>query len=415
MIIQRRRTTQVKVGSLKIGSEAPIAVQSMTNTPTCDISATLAQIHALTNAGSELVRITINDDKAAAAAIAICRTLKKEGLHVPVIGDFHFNGHRLLTSHPDLAAGLAKYRINPGNLGRGESHDIHFQQIIQVAIDHDKPVRIGVNSGSVDPALLESMMKDNAVRETPMSSRKILCETMVESALQSAAYAMRLGLPEDHIVLSAKASDLQDVVWIYQTLSQRCRFPLHMGLTEAGSARQGIVSSAAAMAILLQQGIGDTIRVSLTPEGPHDRTQEVLVCHDILQSLGLRFFHPRIISCPGCGRTSSNLFQNLTKSVKIYVHDRLADWQKYCPDIGKLRIAVMGCVVNGPGESRHADIGISLPGDNENPNRIPVYIRGELAQTICAPDIEQKFFRILEDFVRTEFSTNRKGEQHGRL
>jgi len=413
MTIHRRHTTLVQVGSLYIGSEAPIIIQSMTNTPTADIPATLAQIHELAAAGSEMIRITINNDAAAQAAVEICRTLERDGILIPIIGDFHFNGHRLLSSFPELASCLAKYRINPGNLGCGEDHDAHFDRILQLAIKHDKPVRIGVNSGSIDPALLEAMMQDNAKREDPVSARQVLCETMVESALQSAAHALRLGLPEDHIILSAKASDLQDVVWIYQALATRCRFPLHIGLTEAGSARQGMVSSAAAMAILLQQGIGDTIRASLTPEDSRDRIQEVLVCRDLLQSLGLRVFHPRIISCPGCGRTSSKLFQNLANSVKLYVYDRLDIWQRQHPDIGHLRIAVMGCVVNGPGESRHADIGISLPGSNDNPNRIPVYIQGKLAQTLSGPDIENQFFRILEEFVQTQFSTNTKGEQHG--
>lgn len=400
MQIQRRQTTQVFIGKTGIGSDFPVAVQSMTNTPTADFDATLMQIQQLAQAGSELVRITINDEAAARSAVKICQHLRSNGINTPIIGDFHFNGHRLLSDGPELAELLSKYRINPGNLGRGGKHDAHFQDIIRIAVAHQKPVRIGVNSGSVDPDLLQQMKEDGA-KNFPLDKEEGtgLCDAMVESALQSARRAIELGLPEDKIILSAKASEIQDLIYIYRTLAHKCRFPLHLGLTEAGAAEQGIVSSAAAMAILLQEGIGDTMRVSLTPDESCSRTKEVEICQHILQSLGVRFFYPKIISCPGCGRTSTKLFQQLLKTVRKYVSENFSRWQKEHPGVERMTIAVMGCVVNGPGESKHADIGISLPNGAEDPTAIPVYIRGAHAKTLKGEHAAGEFLSLLEEFI----------------
>jgi len=389
-----------------VGGTHPIVVQSMTNTDTADAAATAAQVRALHAAGSELVRVTVNTDDAARAVPAIVAEVD-----VPVIGDFHYNGHLLLTKHPACARALAKYRINPGNVGT-KRRDDNFRTIIQVAIDEGKPVRIGVNWGSLDQQLLTEMMDANAALAEPRDARDVTMDAMVESAMRSAELAEQAGLPHDRIILSAKVSGVQDLVAVYRMLAERADYPLHLGLTEAGMGTKGVIASTAGLSILLQEGIGDTIRVSLTPRPGGDRTEEVEVAQQVLQSLGLRSFTPQVTACPGCGRTTSTFFQEMAEEIQSYLRERRAGWQARFPGSEALRVAVMGCVVNGPGESKHADIGISLPGTAEEP-KAPVYVDGALKTTLKGDSIVADFLRILEDYVETRFgSANRTSERH---
>jgi (E)-4-hydroxy-3-methylbut-2-enyl-diphosphate synthase len=390
------------VGQVPLGAAHPVVVQSMTNTDTADAVATAAQAAALAAAGSELVRVTVNTREAAAAVPEIRRRLEERGVGVPLIGDFHYNGHLLLTEVPDCARALDKYRINPGNVGVGEKHDENFRRMIQVAVEHGKPVRIGVNWGSLDRALLTRLMDANARRPEPQADHAVVLEAMRESALRSAELAERFGLPHERIVLSAKVSDVGDLVAVYRALAVACDYPLHLGLTEAGLGMKGIVASTAALSILLGEGIGDTIRVSLTPAPGGDRADEVRVCQQILQSMGLRRFTPQVTSCPGCGRTTSTFFQELAAQVTAHIQSRIARWREVYPGVESLRIAVMGCVVNGPGESRHSDIGISLPGTGEEP-RAPVYVDGKLATTLKGDAIAEDFARMLDEYVEKRF------------
>jgi (E)-4-hydroxy-3-methylbut-2-enyl-diphosphate synthase len=392
----RRRTVSVSVGSVAVGSAHPIVVQSMTNTDTADVAATVAQVRALHAAGSELVRVTVNNDAAARAVPDIVAQVD-----VPVIGDFHYNGHLLLTKYPACAAALAKYRINPGNVGATRRDD-HFRTIIQVAIERHKPVRIGVNWGSLDQQLLTGMMDANARLAEPRDARDVTMEAMVESAVRSATLAEETGLPHDRIILSAKVSGVQDLVDVYRKLAARGDYPLHLGLTEAGLGAKGIVASSAALAILLQEGLGDTIRVSLTPRPGGDRTEEVQVAQQILQSLGIRSFTPQVTACPGCGRTTSTFFQEMAEQIQTHLRERRAAWQRRYPGSEELRVAVMGCVVNGPGESKHADIGISLPGTFEEP-KAPVYVDGQLRVTLKGDAIVAEFLTILEEYVERRY------------
>ncbi len=396
--MHRRRTPTVVVGGVKVGSAHPIVVQSMTNTDTADVDATVAQVRALHSAGSELVRVTVNNDAAAEAIPAIVAQVD-----VPVIGDFHYNGHLLLTKYPQCAAGLAKYRINPGNVGT-KRRDDNFRTIVQVAIDCHKPVRIGVNWGSLDQQLLTELMDANAKSAEPRDARDVTMDAMVESALRSATLAEETGLPHDHIILSAKVSGVQDLVDVYRQLARRGDYPLHLGLTEAGMGSKGVVASSAALAILLQEGIGDTIRVSLTPRPGGDRTEEVQVAQQILQSLGIRSFSPQVTACPGCGRTTSTFFQEMAEQIQEYLQAQRPEWQRRYPGSEELRVAVMGCVVNGPGESKHADIGISLPGTFEEP-KAPVYVDGRLRVTLKGDTIVAEFLRLLEDYVVARWSS----------
>jgi len=395
--MSRRRTITVSIGGVKVGSAHPIVVQSMTNTDTADVDATVAQVRALHEAGSELVRVTVNNDAAAQAVPDIVRQVD-----VPVIGDFHYNGHLLLTKYPQCAEALAKYRINPGNVGATRRDD-HFRTIVQVAIERGKPVRIGVNWGSLDQQLLTEMMDANAKAAEPRDARDVTMDAMVESALRSATLAEETRLPHDRIILSAKVSGVQDLVDVYRHLARRADYPLHLGLTEAGMGSKGIVASSAALAILLQEGIGDTIRVSLTPRPYGDRTEEVQVAQQILQSLGIRSFSPQVTACPGCGRTTSTFFQEMAEQIQEYVRERRPEWQRRYPGSEELRVAVMGCVVNGPGESKHADIGISLPGTFEEP-KAPVYIDGRLRMTLKGETIVADFLRLLEEYVAMRWS-----------
>jgi len=401
--ISRHRTVGVRVGHVTVGGDAPIRVQSMTNTDTADVAATVAQVAALARAGSELVRITVNNEAAAAAVPAIRAQLDAQGVDVPLVGDFHFNGHRLLEQYPECAQALAKYRINPGNVGSGEKKDAQFASMIETAIRYDKAVRIGVNWGSLDKALLASMMDENARAAEPLDAEQMMCEIMVASALQSAHKAEEIGLGRDRIVLSCKMSGVQDLISVYQTLAERCDYALHLGLTEAGMGSKGIVASTAALAVLLQQGIGDTIRISLTPEPGGDRTQEVRVGQEILQSMGLRAFMPMVIACPGCGRTTSTYFQQLAQDIQSYLREQMPVWREKYPGVENMDVAVMGCVVNGPGESKHANIGISLPGTGERP-AAPVYIDGEKNVTLKGDNIAQEFQQIVEDYVRSHYA-----------
>jgi (E)-4-hydroxy-3-methylbut-2-enyl-diphosphate synthase len=395
--MSRRRTVTVAVGGVPVGSAHPIVVQSMTNTDTADVEATIAQVRALHAAGSELVRVTVNNDAAARAVPAIVA-----GVDVPVIGDFHYNGHLLLTKYPACAAALAKYRINPGNVG-GRRRDDHFRTIVEVAVAHGKPVRIGVNWGSLDQQLLTELMDANARSPEPRDARAVTMDAMVESAVRSARLAEAAGLPHDRIILSAKVSGVQDLVDVYRQLAGRCDHPLHLGLTEAGMGTKGVVASTAGLAILLQEGIGDTIRVSLTPRPGGDRTEEVQVAQQILQSLGLRSFTPQVTACPGCGRTTSTFFQEMAEQIQAYLRERRPEWQRRYPGSEELRVAVMGCVVNGPGESKHADIGISLPGTFEEP-KAPVYVDGRLQVTLKGETIVADFLGILEQYVEARFA-----------
>ncbi|MFP5460067.1 MAG: flavodoxin-dependent (E)-4-hydroxy-3-methylbut-2-enyl-diphosphate synthase [Gammaproteobacteria bacterium] len=381
-----------------IGGSSPVVVQSMTNTDTADPIGTAIQVKALAQAGSELVRITVNSPEAAAAVPAIREQLDRMGVDVPLVGDFHFNGHKLLTQHPECAQALAKYRINPGNVGSGKRRDDNFAQMIEVACRWGKPVRIGVNWGSLDQEVLARMMDANAARSRPWEAAAVMREALVVSAIESARRAEELGLPGDAIVLSAKVSNVQDLIAVYRELSGRCDYPLHLGLTEAGMGSKGIVASTAALAVLLQEGIGDTIRISLTPEPNGDRTREVVVGQEILQTMGLRAFTPQVIACPGCGRTSSTYFQELADRIQRHLRERMPAWRERYPGVESMQVAVMGCVVNGPGESRHADIGISLPGSGEAPVA-PVFVDGERTVTLKGDRIAEEFQAIVDDYV----------------
>jgi (E)-4-hydroxy-3-methylbut-2-enyl-diphosphate synthase len=399
----RRRSVPVRIGSVMVGGTAPVVVQSMTNTDTADVEATARQVRELAEAGSEIVRVTVNTDEAAAAVPRVRERLAAAGCEVPIVGDFHFNGHKLLAAHPAAASALDKYRINPGNVGRGSKRDPQFAAMIEIACRERKPVRIGVNWGSLDQDLLTRMMDENSRAAEPKDALEVLREATVQSALGSAARAEELGLPHDAIVISAKVSGVQDLVAIYRALAARCDYPLHLGLTEAGMGAKGVVSSTAALAILLQEGIGDTIRVSLTPEPGGDRRQEVRVAQEILQSLGLRAFLPRVVACPGCGRTTSSYFQELAQRIQDYVRERMPAWRREFTGAEDMTVAVMGCVVNGPGESKHANIGISLPGTGERPVA-PVYEDGEKTVTLKGERIAEEFQELVERYVARRFA-----------
>ena len=400
--IARHPTRPVRVGDVVIGGTAPIVVQSMTNTDTVDIAATVAQIQALAVAGSELVRVTVNTAKAAAAVCAIRATLDRANCAVPLIGDFHFNGHKLLADHPDCAQALAKYRINPGNVGKGSKRDPQFAMMIEQALRYDKPVRIGVNWGSLDQALLARLMDENAKRATPDSADAVMREALIASALGSARQAEDIGLPHERILLSCKVSNVQDLIIVYRELARRSDYPLHLGLTEAGMGSKGVVASTAALAVLLQEGIGDTIRVSLTPEPNGDRTKEVQVAQEILQTMGLRSFAPMVTACPGCGRTTSTYFQELAGRIQIYLRASMSAWRAQYPGVETMQVAVMGCVVNGPGESKLANIGISLPGTGEIPVA-PVFVDGQKTATLKGDRIAEEFIAIVTDYVRATY------------
>ena len=400
--IRRHSTVAVSVGGVQVGGVAPVVVQSMTNTDTADIPGTIDQVAALARAGSELVRVTVNTEEAARAVPAIREGLDARGVAVPLVGDFHFNGHRLLTLYPECAQALAKYRINPGNVGSGEKRDAQFAAMIETAIVNDKAVRIGVNWGSLDKGLVAKMMDENARSADPLDADHMMREVMVASALQSAARAEQIGLGRDRIILSCKMSGVQDLIGVYRALASRCDYALHLGLTEAGMGSKGIVASTAALAVLLQEGIGDTIRISLTPEPGGDRTQEVRVGQEILQSMGLRAFMPMVIACPGCGRTTSTYFQQLAQDIQTYLREQMPLWSRQYPGVEEMDVAVMGCVVNGPGESKHANIGISLPGTGEHPSA-PVYVDGEKTVTLKGENIAADFQAIVDDYVRRHY------------
>jgi len=401
-MIQRRRTVTVDVGGVPVGSGHPVVVQSMTNTDTADVEATVRQVAALAAAGSELVRVTVNNDEAAQAVPEIVAGLAKQDVHVPIIGDFHYNGHLLLTKYPACARALAKYRINPGNVG-GKRRDENFRRIVEVAVANGKPVRIGVNWGSLDQDLLTELMDANASSRDPKDARDVMMDAMLESALRSAALAEEVGLGHDRIILSAKVSGVADLVDVYRLLAPRCDYPLHLGLTEAGMGAKGIIASTAGLAILLREGIGDTIRVSLTPRPGGDRTEEVLVAQQILQSLELRSFVPQVTACPGCGRTTSTFFQELASDIQGYLREQMPVWKATRPGVETMKVAVMGCVVNGPGESKHANIGISLPGTFEEP-KAPVYVDGRLFTTLRGDDIAVQFQKILNEYVESHYA-----------
>jgi len=398
----RRQTVTADIGGVLIGSAHPVVVQSMTNTDTADAPATAEQVVALARAGSQLVRVTVNNDQAAAAVSEIVERIADLGTPVPIIGDFHYNGHLLLAKHPACARALAKYRINPGNVG-GKRRDENFRAIIEIAVANGKPVRIGVNWGSLDQDLLTTMMDENARRGAPLDARDVYIEAMLESALRSAALAEETGLGHDRIVISAKVSLVPDLVDVYRLLAARCDYPLHLGLTEAGLGTKGIVASTAGLSILLAEGIGDTIRVSLTPKPGGDRTEEVYVAQQILQSLGLRSFAPQVTACPGCGRTTSTFFQHMAEDIQTYLREQMPGWREKYAGVEEMRVAVMGCVVNGPGESKHANIGISLPGTFEEP-KAPVYVDGKLSVTLRGDGIVPEFLEILEDYVSKRYA-----------
>jgi (E)-4-hydroxy-3-methylbut-2-enyl-diphosphate synthase len=401
--IKRRVSIPVNIGGVCTGGKYPIVVQSMTNTDTADVAATVAQTAALARAGSELVRITVNTKEAAAAVSEIVKRLADQGITTPIIGDFHYNGHILLTEYKDCAKALAKYRINPGNVGVGQRHDDNFRRMIDVAIENNKPVRIGVNWGSLDQALLARLMDENAKLSVPKEAREVMIDAIILSAMESAQMAEEYGLGHDKIILSAKVSGVQDLIDVYRLLAKKCDYPLHLGLTEAGMGAKGIVASTAALSVLLQEGIGDTIRVSLTPAPNGDRTEEVLVAQQILQSMGLRSFLPQVTACPGCGRTTSTLFQEMASDIQTYLRNQMPEWRNKYKGVEELKVAVMGCVVNGPGESKHANIGISLPGTGEEP-RAPVYVDGRLMTTLKGPKIAADFNAILADYVQSHYS-----------
>ncbi len=405
---QRRKTQQaiVKWGSnlVAIGGDAPIRVQSMTNTDTVDVIGTAIQVKELARAGSELVRITVNTPEAAAAVPYIREQLDKMDCDVPLVGDFHYNGHTLLTDYPECAKTLSKYRINPGNVGQGAKRDVQFSQMIELACQYDKPVRIGVNWGSLDQDLLANLMDQNAALSTPKEAREVMVEALIQSALQSAQKAIEIGLPSNQIILSCKVSAVQDLIAVYRDLAIRCDFPLHLGLTEAGIGSKGIVGSTAALAILLQEGIGDTIRISLTPEPGAPRENEVIVAQEILQTMDLRHFTPMVIACPGCGRTTSTFFQSLASQIQTYLRHQMPIWKEHYPGVESMSVAVMGCIVNGPGESKHADIGISLPGTGESP-AAPVFVDGQKVKTLRGDNIVAEFEQIVQDYVARRYGT----------
>jgi (E)-4-hydroxy-3-methylbut-2-enyl-diphosphate synthase len=405
---RRHQTTPVQIGPVTVGGGAPIAVQSMTNTDTADVNATVAQVASLARAGSELVRITVDRDEAARAVAPIRARLDKLGVNVPIVGDFHYIGHKLLADHPACAEALAKYRINPGNVGFKDKKDKQFGAIIEMALRYAKPVRIGVNWGSLDQELLTHLMDENAKSASPLDARAVMHEAMVQSALLSAARAEEIGLGADRIVISAKVSSVQDLVSVYRMLAARCRYALHLGLTEAGMGSKGIVASSAALGILLQEGIGDTIRYSLTPEPGGDRSLEVRAAQELLQTMGLRAFVPIVAACPGCGRTTSTVFQELARDVQDMIRERMPDWKSRYPGVETLNLAVMGCIVNGPGESKHADIGISLPGTGETP-AAPVFIDGKKAMTLRGPNIATEFKSIVEDYIEKRYGAGARG------
>jgi (E)-4-hydroxy-3-methylbut-2-enyl-diphosphate synthase len=409
----RRESLTVTIGSVRVGGPNPIVVQSMTNTDTADVEATAQQVKSLARAGSELVRITVNTAEAAAAVAPIRDRLAQLGVSVPLIGDFHFNGHKLLREHPACAEALAKYRINPGNVGRGSKRDPQFAEMIECACRYGKPVRIGVNWGSLDQDLLTRLMDENSARSQPLDARDVMRNAVVLSALTSAERAVELGLPPEHIILSAKVSGVQDLIAIYRDLAARCRYPLHLGLTEAGMGSKGIVASTAGMAVLLQEGVGDTIRVSLTPEPGGDRTQEVIVAQEILQTMGLRAFTPMVTACPGCGRTTSTYFQELAQRIQSHIRHRMPEWRRHYVGVEDMTVAVMGCVVNGPGESKHANLGISLPGTGERPVA-PVYEDGEKTVTLKGERIAEEFQELLEQYIVRKFVPREpaSGPQH---
>ncbi|MBU3712357.1 MAG: flavodoxin-dependent (E)-4-hydroxy-3-methylbut-2-enyl-diphosphate synthase [Limnohabitans sp.] len=410
-----RQTLQARVTwgarTVTVGGDAPVRVQSMTNTDTVDVIATAIQVKELAQAGSEMVRITVNTPEAAQAVPEIRNQLDRMGIDVPLVGDFHYNGHRLLTEFPDCAQALSKYRINPGNVGKGDKHDRQFAQMIEAAMQWDKPVRIGVNWGSLDQELLARLMDENAQRKSPWQSRQVMYEALITSAIDSARHAESLGMAANQILLSCKVSGVQDLIAVYRELAQRCRYPLHLGLTEAGMGTKGTVASATALSILLQEGIGDTIRVSLTPQPGESRTQEVVIASEILQSLGLRIFVPSVTACPGCGRTTSTTFQELAKQIDDFLRAQMPVWRSRYPGVENLKLAVMGCIVNGPGESKHADIGISLPGTGEAP-AAPVFIDGEKALTLRGENIAQEFHQIVENYIEKRFGSGQPN-QHG--
>ena len=406
MPISRRKAAVCDIDGVKVGGDHPIVVQSMTTTDTADTASTINQVMELARAGSELVRVTVNTNKAAEAVPTIVESLEGFGVRVPIIGDFHYNGHILLKQYPECARLLAKYRINPGNVNIGRKHDDNFRTMIEVAVEHQKPVRIGVNWGSLDQALLTKLMDENAGRPDPKDAAEVTREAIVLSALNSAEAAERYGLRHDQIILSAKVSNVQDLVTVYRDLAARCDYSLHLGLTEAGMASKGIVASTAGLAILLQEGIGDTIRVSLTPQPRGDRTEEVRICQQILQSLDIRSFKPQVTACPGCGRTTSTFFQEMANEIEHYLHNQMPVWKSSYPGVEKLNVAVMGCVVNGPGESKHSDIGISLPGTFEEP-KAPVYVDGRMLLTLKGDTIVRDFIGILNDYVDKRFSQSR--------
>ena len=403
MSVVRRKSVACDVGGVKIGVDHPIVVQSMTNTDTADSAATVNQAMALAKAGSELVRVTVNHDKAAQALPRIVRTLQDFGVTAPIVGDFHYNGHILLKKYPECARLLAKYRINPGNVNIGKKHDDNFRTMIEVAIDNGKPVRIGVNWGSLDQTLLTRLMDENSHRSDPLDAMEVTREAIVLSALASAEAAESYGLGRDKIILSAKVSNVQDLVAVYRDLAARCDYPLHLGLTEAGMGAKGIISSTAALAILLQDGIGDTIRVSLTPKPGGDRTEEVFICQQVLQSLELRSFTPQVTACPGCGRTTSTFFQEMADQIEAYLRQQMPIWKTNYSGVEEMNVAVMGCVVNGPGESKHANIGISLPGTFEEP-KAPVYVDGRLMTTLKGDRIVEEFTEILNEYVASHYA-----------
>jgi (E)-4-hydroxy-3-methylbut-2-enyl-diphosphate synthase len=408
--IKRRKTFTAVIGGVRVGSNAPVMVQSMTNTDTADIPGTIQQVAALARAGSEVVRVTVNNDAAAKAIPHIVAGLDKQGVRVPIIGDFHYNGHLLLTKYPGCAEGLAKYRINPGNASIGRKNDDNFRTMIEVAAKHQKSVRIGVNWGSLDQALLTKMMDENSRLAEPKDAREVTMEAIVASALISAKMAEQFGLRSDQIILSAKVSGVQDLIDVYRMLASRCEYPLHLGLTEAGMGAKGIVASSAALAVLLQEGIGDTIRVSLTPAPGGDRTEEVRVAQQILQSLGIRSFTPQVTACPGCGRTTSTFFQEMAEQIQTYLREQMPVWKQTHTGVEEMKVAVMGCVVNGPGESKHASLGISLPGTFEEP-KAPVYIDGRLFATLKGDKIVAEFIKILDDYVDSHYAAREKTEK----
>jgi (E)-4-hydroxy-3-methylbut-2-enyl-diphosphate synthase len=411
--LRRRISRQVAVGEVRVGGGAPIVVQSMTNTDTADAAATARQVDALWRAGSELVRITVNTPEAAAQVAPIRERLDAMACSVPLVGDFHFNGHKLLAQFPDCARALAKYRINPGNVGKGAKRDEQFATMIECALRYGKPVRIGVNWGSLDPELLARLMDENGRRAEPMEAGEVMREAVIRSALESARQAEAWGLPAERIVISCKMSQVQDLIAVYRSLAERCEYALHLGLTEAGMGSKGIVASTAALSVLLQEGIGDTIRISLTPEPGGDRTREVQVAQEILQTMGLRAFAPMVSACPGCGRTTSTVFQELADRIQTYLRTQMPLWRESYPGVEEMRVAVMGCVVNGPGESKHADIGISLPGTNEVPVA-PVYVDGRKTVTLKGERIAEEFQAIVENYVKQKYGPDAPARRPGK-